>query len=92
MKPARSRGPGGFRFAEGMRDPASLSRQQPVDFVFMLHGGVLRYHNAFVLGQEGALDHTLRVVTTATPFRGRTRARFPALLAVETHGLRSGIP
>lgn len=59
-------GRGGSLFAQGMRDPSSLSREQQVDFVFMLHGGMLLYQNAFVLGQEGALDNTLRAVTTET--------------------------
>ena len=59
-------GRGGSLFAEGMRDPGALGRHEQVDFVFMLHGGMLLYQNAFVLGQEGALDNTLRAVTTET--------------------------
>jgi len=59
-------GVGGAVFRKGMRDPESLTEENLADFVYLLHGGMLLYQNAFVLGQEGTLDSTLQIVTLGT--------------------------
>lgn len=57
---------GGSVFRKGMRDPKSLSEDELADFLYLLHGGMLLYQNAFVLGQEGTLDSSLQTVTLGT--------------------------
>ncbi len=59
-------GQAGKLFRRGMREPAELTEEELADFIFLLHGGVLLYQNAFVLGQEGTLDQSLRTVTLET--------------------------
>ena len=59
-------GVGGTVFRKGMRDPESLTEENLADFLYLLHGGMLLYHNAFVLGQEGTLDSSLQTVTLGT--------------------------
>ena len=59
-------GGAGEIFRKGMRDPGSLSEENLADFIFLLHGGMLLYQNAFVLGQEGTLDSSLQAVTLGT--------------------------
>ncbi len=49
-----------------MRDPDSLTEEERADFLYLLHGGMLLYQNAFVLGQEGTLDSSLQAVTLGT--------------------------
>jgi len=53
-------------FVRAMRDPDTLSTEEMADFIFLLHGGMFLYQNAFVLGREGSLDKTLQTVTTGT--------------------------
>jgi len=57
---------GGAIFRKGMMDPESLTEEERADFVFVLHGGMILYQNAFVLGLEGTLDKTLEAVTLGT--------------------------
>jgi hypothetical protein len=57
---------GGAIFRKGMMDPESLTEEDLADFLYLLHGGMLLYQNAFVLGQEGTLDSSLQVVTLGT--------------------------
>jgi hypothetical protein len=59
-------GAGGKLFRKGMRAPESLTEESRADFVYLLHGGMLLYQNAFVLGQEGTLDSSLQSVTLGT--------------------------
>jgi hypothetical protein len=49
-----------------MRDPESLTEENLADFLYLLHGGMLLYQNAFILGQEGTLDSSLQTVTLGT--------------------------
>ncbi len=49
-----------------MMDPESLTEEDLADFIYLLHGAMLLYQNAFVLGQEGTLDSSLQVVTLGT--------------------------
>jgi len=57
---------GGTIFRKGMRDPESLTEEQLADFLYLIHGAMLLYQNAFVLGQEGTLDSSLQAVTLGT--------------------------
>ncbi|MDG1206917.1 MAG: hypothetical protein P8N51_16230 [Pseudomonadales bacterium] len=57
---------GGTLFRRAMKDPTTLSEDEQADFIFLLHGGILLYQNAFVLGQEGTLDNSLQTVTLGT--------------------------
>ena len=57
---------GGAIFRRGMIDPESLTEEDLADFLYLLHGGMLLYQNAFVLGQEGTLDSSLQIVTLGT--------------------------
>jgi hypothetical protein len=59
-------GVGGAVFRKGMRDPESLTEENLADFLYLLHGGMLLYQNAFILGQEGTLDSSLQTVTLGT--------------------------
>jgi len=59
-------GSGGEVFRNGMIDPESLTENNRADFIYLLHGGMLLYQNAFVLGQEGTLDSSLQTVTLGT--------------------------
>ena len=56
----------GQLFVRAMKDPNTLSNEEMADFIFLLHGGMFLYQNAFVLGREGSLDKTLQTVTTGT--------------------------
>ena len=49
----------GTLFRRAMKDPTTLSEDEQADFISLLHGGMLLYQNAFVLGQEGTLDNSL---------------------------------
>lgn len=49
-----------------MIDPESLTENNRANFIYLLHGGMLPYQNAFVLGQEGTLDSSLQIVTLGT--------------------------
>ena len=57
---------GGSIFRKGMMDPESLAEDDFADFIYLLHGAMLLYQNAFVLGQEGTLDSSLQVVIVGT--------------------------
>lgn len=57
---------GGVIFGKGMREPESMSEENLADVLYLLHGGMLLYQNAFVLSQEGALDSSLQVATIGT--------------------------
>ena len=57
---------GGRLFRKGIKAPESLTEESRADFLYLLHGGMLLYQNAFVLGQEGTLDSSLQVVTLGT--------------------------
>ncbi len=57
---------GGAIFRKGMRDPESLTEDNLADFIYLVHGAMLLYQNAFVLGQEGTLDSSLQAVTLGT--------------------------
>ncbi len=57
---------GGAIFRIGMIDPESLAEEDLANFLYLLHGGMLLYQNAFVLGQEGTLDSSLQAVTLGT--------------------------
>jgi hypothetical protein len=57
---------GGSVFRKGMMDPDSLTEEEMADFLYLIHGGMLLYQNAFVLGQEGTLDNSLQAVTLGT--------------------------
>ena len=80
-------GVGGAVFRKGMRDPESLTEENLADFVYILHGGMLLYQNAFVLGQEGTLDSSLQIVTFGHDFRNHRPTRLSALLEAEAIGL-----
>ena len=49
-----------------MIDPQSLTEEDRANFLYLLHGGMLLYQNAFLLGQEGSLDSSLQTVTLGT--------------------------
>ena len=57
---------GGSVFRKGMIDPTSLTEEEMADFLYLFHGGMLLYQNAFVLGQERTLDNSLQTVTLGT--------------------------
>ncbi|MFT4797371.1 MAG: hypothetical protein ACJAYE_000011 [Candidatus Azotimanducaceae bacterium] len=57
---------GGAVFRKGTVEPESISDEDLADFLYLLHGGMLLYQNAFILGQEGTLDSSLQVVTLGT--------------------------
>ena len=57
---------GGSIFWEGMRHPELLSEERRVNFMYLMHGAMLLYQNAYVLGQEGTLDSSLQAVTVGT--------------------------
>jgi hypothetical protein len=59
-------GVGGAVFRKGMRDPESLTEEKLADFIYLLHGAMLLYQNAFVLGQEGTFDTSLQTLTLST--------------------------
>ena len=57
---------GGAIFRKGMMDPESLTEEDLADFIYLMHGAMLLYQNAFVLGEEGTLDSSLQAVTVGT--------------------------
>ena len=59
-------GVGGSVFRKGMRDPESLTEEKLADFVYLMHGAMLLYQNAFVLGQESTSDNSLNTLTVST--------------------------
>jgi len=57
---------GGAIFRKGMMDPESLTEEDLADSIYLMHGAMLLYQNAFVLGEEGTLDSSLQAVTLGT--------------------------
>jgi hypothetical protein len=45
---------------DGFTNPESLSREETVQFVYIMHGLFLQYQAAYYLSQEGTLDEELR--------------------------------
>ena len=43
-----------------------MTEENLANFLYLLHGEMLLYQNAFVLGREGTLDSSLQTVTLAT--------------------------
>jgi hypothetical protein len=50
----------------GMSDPDSLAAEQWLQFVYLIHGLVLKYQTAFYLAQEGTLDSNISQTITGT--------------------------
>jgi hypothetical protein len=51
---------------DGITNPESLSREETVQFVYMMHALFLQYQAAYYLSQEGTLDEELRESVTNT--------------------------
>ena len=47
-------------FLSGLTEPNSLSREETVQFVYMLHGLMLQYQAAFYVSEQGTLDVEMR--------------------------------
>ena len=53
-------------FLDGIANPESLSREETAQFIYLLHGLMLEYQNAYYLSQEGTLDVELQESLTNT--------------------------
>ena len=53
-------------FLDGITNPDSLSREETAQFIYLLHGLMLEYQNAYYLSQEGTLDVELQESLTNT--------------------------
>ncbi len=51
---------------DGIADPESLSREETAQFIYLFHGLMLEYQNAYYLSQEGTLDVDLQESLTNT--------------------------
>ena len=53
-------------FIDGITSPESLSREEMIQFIFMVHGIFIEYQSAYYPAQEGTLDAGLQESFTAT--------------------------
>jgi len=53
-------------FRNGMGDPASLTKDEALQFLLNLHGIILAYQSVYFLGSEGTLDAALYKAMTST--------------------------
>ena len=53
-------------FRKGMNDPASLSKDEALQFLMSIHGIILAYQSVYFLGDEGTLDAALYKAMVST--------------------------
>jgi len=53
-------------FLDGISNPGSLSREETAQFIYLMHGLMLEYQNAYYLSQEGTLEVELQESLTNT--------------------------
>jgi len=53
-------------FRKGMNDPASLSKEEAMQFIMCIHSVMLAYQNVYFAGVEGTLDAAMYKAMTST--------------------------
>jgi len=53
-------------FRKGMNDPASLSKDESMQFIMCIHSVMLAYQNVYFAGVEGTLDAAMYKAMTST--------------------------
>jgi hypothetical protein len=53
-------------FRKGMNDPASLSKDEALQFIMCAHSAMLAYQNAYFVGVEGTLDSAMYKAMAST--------------------------
>jgi hypothetical protein len=53
-------------FRKGMNDPASLSKDEAMQFIMCIHSVMLAYQNVYFAGVEGTLDAAMYKAMTST--------------------------